>query len=35
MVRDVLANGGLVLQKRPDGILYVHIPLRPETIPVG
>jgi hypothetical protein len=32
--RDLLAHGGLVLRRLPDGRLHVDIPFTPETIPV-
>jgi len=35
IARDVLADGGLVLERRSAGTLYVHVPYRPETMPPG
>jgi hypothetical protein len=33
IARDLLADGGIILQLRPDGSLYVSIPFSPETMP--
>lgn len=33
LARDVLAHGGLILERLPDGELHVDIPFTPETMP--
>ena len=33
IARDLLADGGIILQPRNDGTLYVNIPFRQETMP--
>jgi len=33
IVRDLLADGGLILRPLPDGSLHVNIPYKPETMP--
>jgi len=33
IVRDLLADGGMILQPLPDGSLFVNIPFKPETMP--
>jgi hypothetical protein len=33
IARDLLADGGMILQRLPDGRLYVDVPLTPETTP--
>ena len=32
--RDLLASGGIVLRRLPDGRVYVEVPFTPDTIPV-